>query len=124
MKNVLTKAFINNFMVDAENMNNKKFKTQGGAILDQALNVVQKAWEEGKISSENFFNGITREIDVLTEMMNSNEYSPSEKVECSKRISKLVDSLRHKNLIKEVTLIAAFGAAIATVFGLFFHFNK
>ena len=110
MEKALTKKSISNLKKNAETMSDKDFKKQATSMLGALVNNVQKAMEDGKVASNHFFNGVNKEIDILSKMIDSCEYTSAEKVEFSNRIAKLVDKLHKKDIIKDVTIFASIGA--------------
>lgn len=123
MDKALTKKSINNLQKNAATMSDKDFKKQASSMMCALVNNVQSAMEEGKISSMHFYNGVNKETDVLYKMIESNEYTPAEKIEFSKRIAKLVDKLHKKDIIKDATILASIGALGLAIFS-FIKFRK
>ena len=118
MKKLLTKKSISNLQKNAETMSNKDFKKQATSMLGALVNNVQKAMEDGKVASNHFFNGVNKEIDVLSKMIDSNEYTTAEKIEFSHRIAKLVDKLHKKDIMKDVAIFASIGALSLAIISL------
>lgn len=118
MVKALTKKSISNLQKNAETMSNKDFKKQATSMLGALVNNVQKAMEDGKVASNHFFNGVNKEIDILSKMIDSNEYTTAEKIEFSHRIAKLVDKLHKKDIMKDVTIFASIGALSLAIISL------
>lgn len=118
MEKSLTKKSISNLQKNAETMSNKEFKKQASSMLGALVNNVQKAMEDGKISSHHFYNAVNKEIDILNKMIDSDDYTSAEKIEFSNRIAKLVDKLHKKDIIKDVTIFASIGALSLAIIGL------
>lgn len=118
MEKALTKKSISNLQRNAETMSDKDFKKQASSMLGALVNNVQKAMDDGKVASKHFFNGVNKEMDILAKMIDSNEYTPAEKVEFSNRIAKLVDKLHKKDIIKDITIFASIGALSLAIISL------
>ena len=69
IQKALTKKSIGNLQKNAENMSDKDFRKQGSSVLGALTNVVQKAMEDGKVASQHFFNGVNKEIDILSKYL-------------------------------------------------------
>lgn len=121
MKKVLSKKSINYLQKNAEIMTDKEFKTQVHSIIEALAKSVQVAMEEGKLSSHHFYNSVNKEIDILSQMINSSDYTSMEKIQLSNRIEKLVDKLHKKDIIKDVTILSTIGALGLAIVGFIFH---
>lgn len=121
MKKVLSKKSINYLQKNAEIMTDKEFKTQVHSIIEALAKSVQVAMEEGKLSSHHFYNSVNKEIDILSQMINSSDYTSMEKIQLSNRIEKLVDKLYKKDIIKDVTILSTIGALGLAIVGFIFH---
>lgn len=121
MEKALTKKSIGNLQKNAENMSDKDFRKQGSSVLGALTNVVQKAMEDGKVASQHFFNGVNKEIDILSKMIDSTEYTPAQKVDFSNRVAKLVDKLHKKDIVKEVAIFASLGLLGVTIWQFITH---
>ena len=120
MEKALKKS-ICNLQKNAENMSDKDFRKQGYSVLGALTNIVQKAMEEGEVASQHFFNGVNKEIDILSKMIDSPEYTPEQKVDFSKRFAKLVDKLHKKAIVKDVAKFASFGLLGVAIWKLITH---
>ncbi|MBE5738739.1 MAG: hypothetical protein E7354_03335 [Clostridiales bacterium] len=120
MEKALKKS-ICNLQKNAENMSDKDFRKQGYSVLGELTNIVQKAMEEGEVASQHFFNGVNKEIDILSKMIDSPEYTPAQKVDFSKRFAKLVDKLQKKDIVKELAIFASLGLLGVTIWQFITH---
>lgn len=121
MEKALSKKSINALRQNAETMSDVDFRRQGSSMLSALVKVVNEAMNQGKLASKHFFNGVNKEIDVLSKMIDSSEYTAEQKVEFSKRIAKLVDKLQKKEIIADISIIAAIGALGVAIWQLFTH---
>ena len=124
MEKALTKKSISNLQKNAESMSDKDFRKQGYSILGALTNVVQKAIENGKVASQHFFNGVNKEIDILSKMIESTEYTPTQKVSFSNRVAKLVDKLNKKDIVKDIAIFASLGLLGVTIWQFITHRNR
>ena len=107
MEKALNKKNIANLQKNEENMSDKDFREQGSSILGVLTNVVKIAMEDGKVASQQFFNGVNREIDILSKMIESTEYTTAQKIDFSNRVAKLVDKLYKKEIVKDIAKFAS-----------------
>lgn len=110
MEKALSKKNILKLKENAETMPDKDFRKQGLSMLGALTNNVQKAMEDGKVASQHFFNGVNKEIDILSKMIDSEDYTPQQKIDFSNRIAKLVDKLHKKDIVKDIAIFASIGA--------------
>ena len=114
----ISKKQLNLMKQKASEMTDAEFKKQGSSMLQTLTLIVKEASEQGKISSKFFYNAVNKEMDLLTSLIKSNEYTTEEKIYFSKRISALVDKLQRKDIIKDASILASFlalaGAAVCT----------
>ena len=109
MEKTLSKKAINSLKKNAETMTDIEFKKQGNFMISALINIVNEAMNQGKVASRHFFDGVNKEIDVLSKMIDSSEYTVKQKIDFSNRIAKLVDKLQKKDIIKDVAIIASIG---------------
>ena len=121
MEKALSKKSISALKQNAEKMTDVEFKKQGSSMLSALVKVVNEAMEQGKVASKHFFNGVNKEIDVLSKMIDSNEYTSEQKIEFSNRISKLVDKLQKKDILKDFAIFASIGLLGVTIWQLLTH---
>lgn len=121
MEKALSKKSITSLKQNAEKMTDVEFKKQGGSMLSALVKVVNESMEQGKVASKHFFNGVNKEIDVLSKMIDSAEYTSQQKIEFSKRIAKLVDKLQKKDIVKDVAIFASLGMLGVAIWQLFTH---
>lgn len=121
MEKALSKKSINVLRQNAETMSDVDFRRQGSSMLSALVKVVNEAMNQGKLASKHFFNGVNKEIDVLSKMIDSPEYTAEQKVEFSKRIANLVDKLQKKEIIADISIIAAIGALGVAIWQLITH---
>ena len=121
MEKALSKKSITSLKQNAEKMTDVEFKKQGGSMLSALVKVVNESMEQGKVVSKHFFNGVNKEIDVLSKMIDSAEYTSQQKIEFSNRIAKLVDKLQKKDIVKDVAIFASLGMLGVAIWQLFTH---
>ena len=115
MKAKISKKQIKQFQKKAAVMSDSEFKQEAFSTLGVIAQIVKEAMEQGKISSGHFYDSVQKEIDILSKMIESPEYTVEQKVEFANRIAALTDKLQQKDLIKEVGIFMSIAALIGTV---------
>ena len=114
----ITKKQLSLMKKKASQMTDADFKRQGSSMLESLTFIVKEATEQGKISSKFFYNAVNKEMDLLTKLIDSDEYTTEQKIHFAKRISSLVDKLQRKDIIKDTSILVSFlalaGAAVCT----------
>lgn len=69
----MSKKSINSLKKSAETISDVDFRRQGSSMVAALVKVVNEAMNQGKVASKHFLNGVNKEIDVLSKMIDSPE---------------------------------------------------
>lgn len=91
-------------------MPDAEFKRQSETIISAIVNIVKETVDQGKTTSNHFVVAVNKEIDLLSKMIESQEFTSQQKVNFANRVTTLVNKLHKKSIIKDISILAAIGA--------------
>jgi len=110
MKNTLSKKKLEDLKRNAAEMPDAEFKRQSETIISAIVNIVKETVDQGKTTSNHFVVAVNKEIDLLSKMIESQEFTSQQKVNFANRVTTLVNKLHKKSIIKDISILAAIGA--------------